>query len=139
VYEIEKMKLSASEILKHYPETARCLSCNTCTRICPQDLKVMDAVQASLRGDLKKVARLSFECIMCGLCASRCPAELVQYNIFLLARRLYGRHGQKQAGHLKDRVAEIEGGKFKEGLKQLSSSGSEELIKIYKSRDIEPV
>jgi len=139
VYEIEKMKLSASEILKHYPETARCLSCNTCTRICPQDLKVMDAVQASLRGDLKKAAHLSFECIMCGLCASRCPAELVQYHIFLLARRLYGRYGMKKAGHLKERVAEIEGGKLEPELKEIAASGREELIKKYKTRDIEPV
>lgn len=137
-YNIDDLKYSVDEVLKNYPEIARCLSCNTCTTICPQDLEVMEAVQAALRGDIKKAAALSFECIMCGLCASRCPAELVQYNIFILCRRLYGKYGLKKAEHLKERVKEIEQKKFDDELKKLVSSKEEELIKLYDERDIEP-
>ena len=73
VYDIEQMKPTAEYILKYYPEIARCLCCETCTRACPQDLDVMYYIQAALRGDVKEAAKLSFECIMCGLCVSRCP------------------------------------------------------------------
>lgn len=136
-YDIDKMEYSVNEVVKNYPEIARCLSCNTCTKICPQDLKVMDAVQTALRGDIKKTAILSFECIMCGLCASRCPAELVQYNIFILCRRLYGKYGLKKAQHLIDRVKEIEEKKFEEEIAKLIKTDDKELRKVYENRDIE--
>ena len=67
-------------------------------------------VAAAQRGDIAKVADLSFDCLMCGLCASRCPAEIVQYNVAILARRLYSRHLARPAAHLAARVAEIEAG-----------------------------
>ncbi|MCK4699196.1 MAG: 2Fe-2S iron-sulfur cluster binding domain-containing protein, partial [Bacteroidales bacterium] len=41
-YDIEKEKYAVSIFFKHYPEIAKCLSCNTCTKACPQDLEVMD-------------------------------------------------------------------------------------------------
>ncbi len=137
-YSLDQMQYSVNEIVKNYPEIARCLSCDTCTKICPQDLDVMDAVQAALRGDIKKAATLSFECVMCGLCASRCPAELVQYNIFMLCRRLYGKYGLKQAQHLAQRVEEIENKKFDDELANLVKADDDELVKMYEQRDIEP-
>lgn len=138
-YNLDNMDYSVSEVLKNYPEIARCLSCNTCVKICPQDLEVMEAVQAALRGDIKKAATLSFECVMCGLCASRCPAELVQYHIFMLCRRLYGKYGLKKARHLQDRIKEIEEKKFEEEMNKIVNSDDKDLIKMYDDRDIEPV
>ena len=72
----------------------------------------MQYVQAAMRGDIEEVARLSFECIMCGLCASRCPAEIVQYNVAILCRRLYAKYMAPKAKHVASRVKEIEAGKF---------------------------
>ncbi len=40
----------------------------------------------------QRLLEVSFDCLMCGLCASRCPAEIVQYNVAILGRRLYSRH-----------------------------------------------
>ena len=100
VYDITEVEPTAEEILKEYPELYRCVACNTCTKSCPQDIEVMDYVQAALRGDIAKAADLSFDCIMCGLCAARCPAEIVQYHIGLLARRLYGRYVAPKAAHV---------------------------------------
>ena len=85
-YDLSQLKADASTIMEYYPEIARCLSCNTCTKACPQDIMVMDYVQAALRGDIAEAARLSFDCISCGLCAVRCPAEIVPYNIGQLTR-----------------------------------------------------
>jgi succinate dehydrogenase/fumarate reductase-like Fe-S protein len=138
VYDITEVEPTAEEILKEYPELYRCVACNTCTKSCPQDIEVMDYVQAALRGDIAKAADLSFDCIMCGLCAARCPAEIVQYHIGLLARRLYGRYVAPKAAHVQTRVAEMEEGKFDEEMKKLIDMDEEELKKLYVARTIEP-
>ncbi len=137
-YDIGTIEPTAEEILKQYPELYRCVCCNTCTKSCPQDIEVMDYVQAALRGDIAKTADLSFDCIMCGLCAVRCPAEIVQYNVGLLARRLYSRYIAPKAKHVEERVKEIEDGKFDEELDKLVHMEERELKKMYASRVKEP-
>ncbi|MBC7128944.1 MAG: 4Fe-4S dicluster domain-containing protein [Thermoplasmatales archaeon] len=137
-YDIERVKADDKTILSFYPEIARCVSCNTCTKACPQELEVMDYIQASLRGDIKKTAELSFDCIQCGLCAIRCPAEIVHYHVAQLARRLYGKYIAKKAKHLEKRVKEIEEGKYEKEIKELMNKSLEELRKMYNERDIEP-
>ncbi len=134
-YRLEELKPEASIILEYYPEVSRCLACNTCTKACPQDIMVMDYVQASLRGDLTQVAKLSFDCISCGLCAVRCPAEIVPYNVGQLARRLYAKYIDGPAQHVLDRVKEVEEGKFDEEIKELMSMDKTNLQKIYESRE----
>jgi len=138
VYDIEKMKPTGEQVLKEYPELARCVACNTCTKICPQDIQVMDYVQAALRGDIARVADLSFDCIMCGLCAVRCPAEIVQYNIAVLCRRLYGKYVAKKAKHLQEMVAAVGANKFDDELGELMSADQDKLKQLYKDRDMEP-
>lgn len=59
-YHIEGLK-GQSEILgKVYPEIHRCLQCNTCTRVCPMEIQVMEYIAMAIRGDIEKVAILSF-------------------------------------------------------------------------------
>ncbi len=138
IYDLEELKPTAEQVIKLYPEIFRCVSCNTCTKICPQDIEVMNYVNAALRGDISKTADLSFDCLMCGLCAARCPAEIVQYNVGILCRRLYGRHVAPPARHLQDRVAEVEEGKFDSALEDLIKADEKKLKKLYNERDIEP-
>ncbi len=137
-YNLDELKPAGGTLLKLYPELARCVSCNTCTKVCPQDIEVMDYMQAALRGDITSAADVSFDCIMCGLCAARCPAEIVQYNIAILCRRLYGKHMAPKAEHVKVRIAEISESKFDKELKNLMKSDIQTLKKLYNERDIEP-
>ena len=137
-YDLTKEKHSPMVLIKYYPEVARCVSCNTCTKACPQDLEVMDYVQAALRGDFKALADGSFDCIQCGLCAMRCPAEIVQYHVGQLGRRMYGRFELGVPEQLSKRVDEIEKGLFKKALDTMISYSNEELRKKYTERDIEP-
>ncbi|NIU82750.1 MAG: 4Fe-4S dicluster domain-containing protein [Candidatus Thorarchaeota archaeon] len=137
VYDVEKLNPSVNVLLEYYPEIAKCVSCNTCTKACPQDLEVMDYVQAALRGDLEEVARLSFDCIGCGLCAMRCPTSIVPYNVAQLARRLYGKYVMPRAKHVDDRVREVEEGKFDEEMKNLMEASLDVLKERYTKRDIE--
>ena len=136
LYDIKKLSPSANILLGYYPEIAKCVSCNTCTKACPQDLEVMDFVQAAIRGDIEQVAKLSFDCIMCGLCAMRCPAEIVPYNMALLARRLYGKYTMPKAKHVEERIKEVEEGKFDGEIDRFVKMSLEELKEEYRKREI---
>jgi len=133
-YNLEALKAEPNTMLEFYPEIARCISCNTCTKACPQDIEVMDYVQAALRGDIAKAAEISFDCIMCGLCATRCPAEISQFNVGILARRLYGRYIAPQYKQLSKRVEEVEKGKYDAEISKLMKADKKELAKLYNSR-----
>lgn len=131
IYDIDKLEPTAETLLKFYPELARCLSCNSCSRVCPQDLEVMEAMAAALRGDIAKAADLTFDCIMCGLCAARCPANIVPYNVAILCRRLYGKYLSPKSKHLEERLAEIKQGKFDAELRKLVKAKEQELRARY--------
>ena len=137
IYNLSELQPTTNVLLEYYPEIAKCVSCNTCTKACPQDLEVMDFVQAAIRGDIEQVAKLSFDCIMCGLCAMRCPAEIVPYNVALLARRLYGRNMLPRAKHVEERIKEIEEGKFDKEMERFVKMSLEELKEEYRKREIE--
>lgn len=136
-YNLDELQPTGEEVIGLYPVLAKCLGCNTCTKTCPQDLEVMWYISDALRGDIAEAAQKSFDCVMCGLCAARCPSGLPQYNIALLCRRLYGRYIAPPAQHLANRVAEIESGKFDDDLVKLKKADESELRRLYNERDIE--
>ena len=137
-YKLSEHKGDAKDILALYPELLRCYGCNTCTKSCPQDIDVLGYVAALVRGDLATAADLSFDCIMCGLCVSRCPAELVKHNAALLARRIYGRKLAPKSAHLQKRREEIKAGRLTAEIAALKKTPKDELKKRYADRDIEP-
>ncbi|MHA1166494.1 MAG: 4Fe-4S dicluster domain-containing protein [Candidatus Hodarchaeales archaeon] len=130
-YEIEKLEASDNVLVSLYPEVARCVSCNTCSKACPQSLEVMDYVQAALRGDIAEVARLSFDCVQCGICSMRCPAEIPQYHVGQLARRLYGKYMSERDDFLDKRVKEIEDGKYEKRYDELVNMKLDQLKELY--------
>ena len=136
-YNLEELTPSRSVLLEHYPEIAKCVSCNTCTKACPQDIEVMDVVQASLRGDLEEAATLSFDCIHCGLCAMRCPVSIAPHQVAQLARRLYGKYIAPRSKHLRERIQEIQDGKLEKEMDTLFTASVEELKERYIQREIE--
>jgi heterodisulfide reductase subunit C len=138
VYDIEQVKPTVETLVKTYPELLRCLQCNTCTKSCPMDIEVMDYMAAAMRGDVARLAELSFDCVMCGLCTSRCPAEICQYNVAILGRRLYGKYVAKKAEHMASMVRRIEEGHYEKMLKDLMETDEESLKRLYTSRQIEP-
>jgi succinate dehydrogenase/fumarate reductase-like Fe-S protein len=138
-YDMEDITLTDNVILRYYPEIARCVSCNTCTRSCPQGIRVMDYVQASLRGNIVRAAHLSFDCIQCGLCSSRCPADIKHYHVGQLVRRIYETQITPKSPHLARRLEELDSGVYDEELNRLMTSSLDELKQRYEGRTIEPV
>ncbi len=139
-YNIEELRPEAGVVLKIFPEVAKCIECNACTKACPQGLEVMDAVQEILRGNIAKAADMVFDCLSCGLCSIRCPAEIRHAYVFQLVRRLYGKYLAPKAKHVEERVREIEEGKFDgelDRLVDLAKRNVEAIKKMYMERDIE--
>ena len=136
-YRIEDLAAVPGTLFTLYPELLRCLACGTCSKACPQGIDVRGYMAAAMRGDLAAVADASFDCIACGLCSARCPVEETQYNVALLARRLYGRYLARRSEHLAERVREIEAGALREGLAELRALDEAGLTSRYNARDIE--
>jgi len=132
-----ELKAEGDKIQALYPDIVKCFGCNTCTKTCPQELEVMWFMTDALRGDIAAVAEKSFDCVMCGLCAARCPQGLVPYNVALLCRRLYGRYLAPESGHVDKRIEEIESGKFDGEIAKLKKTGEKALRRLYAERDME--
>jgi heterodisulfide reductase subunit C len=138
VYDIEKLEPTGATLGALYPEVFKCVGCATCTRSCPMDIDVLGYISKAIQGDITAVAENSFDCVMCGLCAARCPAEEVQYNVAILARRLYARHLAPKAQHVALAVQSVEGKTFDKALGELKGKSLDDLKKIYKALEIEP-
>lgn len=137
IYDIEKIGPTQQIMMQLYPEIYSCIGCNACTKSCTQDLKVMQYIAYAQRGEYEKCAEESFDCVMCGICSSRCPAGISHPQVSLLARRLTGKYLAPKAEHLEDRVREINNGDFDELINNLMGKPPEELRELYNTREIE--
>ena len=137
-YHLEALKGDPGILARIYPEILRCLQCNTCTRVCPMEIPVMEYVAMAMRGEVDQVAQLSFQCILCGACASKCPAEISQPNVALLARRIYGCHILSIPEGIYRRISEIKEGRYDQVLEKLTAMKMEELMEVYTRREQEP-
>ncbi len=131
------MKADEFTLISIYPEIARCVSCNTCTKSCPQDIETMKYIQMAVRGDIDRCAEISFDCIQCGLCAMRCPADIKHYHVSQLARRLRGKYLDPRSKDLKKRLKEIEDKKYDAEIEKMMKSSKKDLEKQYINRKIE--
>jgi ferredoxin len=138
VYDYQNTAPSAEEVFKAYPELFRCVACNACSKVCPMDVEVMDYISAIKRGDLELAMELSFDCIQCGLCATRCMGELPQYHIAQMVRRLVGGKITTSAAHMATMVNQIEQGKYTDLLHKLMEMDEEQLRTAYQEREMEP-
>jgi formate hydrogenlyase subunit 6/NADH:ubiquinone oxidoreductase subunit I len=137
-YDYEAIDATPETIHALYPELFRCVACNACTKICPMDVQVLDYISALKRGDIAAATEISFDCIQCGLCASRCFGEIPQYHAAQLARRLQGGKLAPRAKHLAKIVKEIADSEYDEMITSLKSMDEEKLKEVYSNREMEP-
>ena len=137
VYDIEKIKPTQQIMMQLYPEIYSCIGCNACTKSCTQELNVMQYIAYAQRGEYEKAAEESFDCVMCGVCSSRCPAGISHPQVALLTRRLTGKYLAPETQHLINRVAEIDRGDCKAALEAIMNTPLEEQKNLYNHREIE--
>ncbi len=110
-----------------FPHLESCLHCNSCTQSCPLGLKVLGYVRALQKKDFEKVRKLSMECILCGMCALRCPKNLAPQSMARIARRLLARIEYKQWAESTDTTG------FAEKVQMATVRAWEEEIQRYKN------
>ncbi|NLT08763.1 MAG: 4Fe-4S ferredoxin [Ruminococcus sp.] len=140
VYSIEEIKPDQQVMMQLYPEIYACVGCNACTKACTQELNVMQYIAYAQRGEYDKCAEESFDCVMCGVCSSRCPAGISHPQVAMLARRLNGKYIAPECQHLSDRVNEVNEGIFDEKIAELMAKAVDsvqELKDMYNTREIE--
>ena len=137
LYDIETIRPEQRVMMQLYPEIYSCIGCNACTKSCTQDLDVMQYIAYAQRGDFEKCAELSFDCVMCGVCSSRCPAGISHPQVAMLARRLNGKYLAPHCDHLDERIQEIKDGKFEALIESLMQKPLSEIQELYNNREIE--
>ena len=137
VYDINEVKPTQQIMMQLYPEIYACIGCNACTKSCTQELNVMQYIAYAQRGEYEKCAEESFDCVMCGVCSSRCPAGISHPQVAVLARRLTGKYLAAKSEHLTNRVAEIDAGDCKAALEAIMNTPLEEQKNLYNHREIE--
>ncbi|HRR78391.1 MAG: (2Fe-2S)-binding protein [Ruminococcus sp.] len=140
VYSIEEIKPDQQVMMQLYPEIYACVGCNACTKACTQELNVMQYIAYAQRGEYDKCAEESFDCVMCGVCSSRCPAGISHPQVAMLARRLNGKYIAPECQHLADRVNEVNEGIYDEKIAELMAKAVDsvqELKDMYNHREIE--
>ena len=97
----------------------------------------MQYIAYAQRGEYENCAEESFDCVMCGICSSRCPAGISHPQVAILARRLYGKYIAPKCEHLLERVGEINDGKFTGDMLDIMNKPLEEQKALYNTREIE--
>jgi acetyl-CoA decarbonylase/synthase complex subunit alpha len=59
-----------------------CRNCMECVRACPNNLPIMDAVQAASNGDIGPLGEIYPLCVGCGRCESACPMGFPLISFF---------------------------------------------------------
>ena len=136
-YDINEVRPDEQIMMQLYPEIYACVGCNACTKSCSQSLNVMQYIAHAQRGEYEKCAEMSFDCVMCGICSSRCPAGISHPQVAMLARRLNGKYISPESLHLTERVKEIEDGLCSEAIEALMAKPIAEIKELYNNRDIE--
>ena len=137
VYDVEILQPTSRTAGRVYPEIYSCVSCNACTRACPQGINVMKYIVCARSGNYAEAARLSFECVACGLCSARCVAKIPHAEVAELSRRLYGKYLAPKSRDLENAVKANEDGLFGAEIDELSKKPLDEIKKLYDERDFE--
>lgn len=129
IYNIEELKDPKQALFELYPEAPLCRNCNACTEACPQGIDVREGVWRAVFGDFKAVSEAFMNCVMCGMCAPVCIADIAPSLVAVYASRAQGvRYSEKPEG-LGTRIQEIEQGRFDQDWKRILSMSDEELQK----------
>lgn len=137
VYDINEVKPDEMVMMQTYPEIYSCIGCNSCTNACTQQLNVMQYIAYAQRGEYEKCAEESFDCVMCGVCSSRCPAGISHPQVAMLARRLNGKYIAPKCEHLETRVKEIADGACEDEIRARMALDDAAIQEMYNTREIE--
>ncbi len=129
IYDIQKLKDPKQDLFELYPEAPLCRNCNACTEACPQTIDVREGVWKAVFGDFQAVSEMFMDCVMCGMCAPVCIADISPSLVALYSSRAQGAHFTEKPKGLDKRIKEIADGEYQEDWDRVLQLSDEELQK----------
>ncbi|MBI5411228.1 MAG: (2Fe-2S)-binding protein [Nitrospirae bacterium] len=130
IYNMAELKDPKQDLFNLYPEAPLCRNCNACTDACPQGINVREGVWRAVFGDFKTVSEIFMDCVMCGLCAPVCIADIAPSLVALYASRAQGVHFTEKPERLYQRIKEIDEGRYKAEWDRVLTMSEQELAKV---------
>ncbi len=113
-YDLLELKDPKQDLFELYPEAPLCRNCNACTEACPQNIDVREGVWKAVFGDFKAVSDMFMDCVMCGMCAPVCIADIAPNLVAVYASRAQGVHYTEKPEGLAIRIKKIADGDYQE-------------------------
>ncbi len=127
IYDLTQIEDPKQALFELYPEAPLCRNCNACTEACPQKIDVREGVWKAVFGDFKAVSETFMDCVMCGLCAPVCIADIAPSLVGVYASRAYGVWEMEKPPGLSDRIQAIADGRYDNDWKRVLNMTDEEL------------
>ncbi len=130
IYNVAELKDPKQDLFALYPEAPLCRNCNACTEACPQKIDVREGVWRAVFGDFKEVSEMFMDCVMCGLCAPVCIADIAPSLVALYASRAQGVYFTPKPERLQQRIDEIAAGQYGPEWDRLMKMNERELAEV---------
>ena len=111
-YDLLQLENPKQDLFNLYPEAPLCRNCNACTEACPQTIDVREGVWRAVFGDFKAVSEMFMDCVMCGMCAPVCIADIAPNLVAVYASRAQGVHFTEKPEGLDKRIKAIQDGHY---------------------------
>ena len=126
-YNLAELKNPKQDLFELYPEAPLCRNCNACTEACPQKIDVREGVWRAVFGDFEAVSDMFMNCVMCGLCAPVCIADIAPSLVAVYASRAQGIHYTDKPVGLEARIRDIAEGRYQNEWDRIFKMTDEEL------------
>jgi len=127
IYDLRELKDPKQDLFELYPEAPLCRNCDACTQACPQKIDVREGVWKAVFGDFEAVSDLFMDCVMCGMCAPVCIADIAPNLVAVYASRAHGVHFTEKPEGLAQRIKAISDGKYQQEWDRILQFSDEEL------------
>jgi hypothetical protein len=124
-YLLEAMANPLGELGDIYAELYTCNDCKACN-ICPEWINVAGVMKAAKDADYETATDHITDCIMCGLCASRCPKGIAPQHVALFIQRALAKE-RPFPPNLHKRLEEIASCTYEDEWRSIAAMGSDEL------------
>ncbi len=124
-YLLDVMEKPLEHLPEIYPELYTCNDCKACN-ICPEWINVAGVMKAAKDADYETATEHIMDCIMCGLCASRCPKGIAPQHVALFIQRALAKE-RLFPPNLQKRLEELESFQFDADLGRLAAMVDDEL------------
>ncbi len=111
-YQLQSSTPVDQQLRDVFPEAIDCRHCHGCTVACPKGIDVEKGITLANENRLVEAGDLFVNCVMCDLCVTSCPEDIVPNYVVLFARRSVA-FNKPLPANLADRLQTLQRGELK--------------------------